>query len=119
MTINVDISENDKELLLKDLGGRLPYGTIYDIKIGGVTYVKVSLNAFYYGLIEKNFNNGQLQSITPYLRRNNTSSEHKGFYLENLSDVIDYYNSNHIDYRGFIEKGLAVEVTEENNPYKD
>ena len=50
------MTQEDKELLLKDLGGRLPYGTIYDIKIGGVTYVKVSLNSFYYGLIEKNFN---------------------------------------------------------------
>lgn len=111
--------QEEKELLFKDLCGRLPYGTIYDIKIGGVTYVKVSLNSFYYGLIEKNFNNGQLQSIIPYLRKNDTSFEHKGFYLENLSDVIDYYNSNHFDYRGLIKKGLAIEVTKENNPYEN
>ena len=106
------MSQEDKELLLKDLCGRLPYGTIYDIKIGGVTNVKVSLNSFYYGLIEKNFNNGQLQSIIPYLKKNDISLEHKGFYLENLNYVI-------IDYRGLIEKGLAIEVTEENNPYKE
>lgn len=112
------MTQEEKNLLLKDLVGRLPYGTIYDIKIGGVTYVKVSLDAFYYSLIEKNFNNGQLQSIIPYLKRNDTSLKHKGFYLENLDYVIDYYNSNHIDYRGFIEKNLAIEVTEDNNPYK-
>ena len=112
------MTEEEKKILLKDLCGRLPYGTIYDIKIGGVTYVKVSLNSFYYGLIEKNFNNGQLQSIVPYLKKNDMSSEHKGFYLENLNYVIDYYNSNHIDYRGLIQKGLAIEVTENNNPYK-
>ena len=106
------MSQEDKELLLKDLCGRLPYGTIYDIKIGGVTYVKVSLNSFYYGLIEKNFNNGQLQSITPYLKKIDIPFEHKGFYLENLKDVIDYYNSNHIDYRGFIKDGLANEAPE-------
>ena len=106
------MTQEEKKLLLKDLCGRLPYGTIYDIKIGGVTYVKVSLNSFYYGLIEKNFNNGQLQSITPYLKKIDTSFEHKGFYLENLNDVIDYYNSNHIDYRGLIEKGLALEAPE-------
>ena len=35
------MTQEEKELLLKDLCGRLPYGTIYDIKIGGVTYVKV------------------------------------------------------------------------------
>lgn len=112
------MTQEDKELLLRDLCGRLPYGTIYDIKIGGVIYVKVSLNSFYYGLIEKNFNNGQLQSIIPYLKKNDTTFEHKGFYLENVNCVIDYYNSNHIDYRGLIQKGLANEVTEENNPYK-
>ena len=112
------MTQEEKELLLKDLSGRLPYGTFYDIKIGGVTHIKVSLNSFYYSLIEKNFNNGRLEGIIPYLKKNDIS-ENKGFYLENLSDVIDYYNSNHIDYRGFIQKGLANEVTEENNPYKD
>lgn len=106
------MTQKEIELLVKDLCGRLSYGTIYDIKIGGVTYVKVSLNSFYYGLIEKNFNNGQLQSIIPYLKKNDISFKHKGFYLENLNDVIDYYNSNHIDYRGFIEQGLANEAPE-------
>lgn len=33
-------------------------------------------------------------------------------------DVIDWLNKNMFDYRGLIEKGLAIEVTEENNPYK-
>lgn len=31
---------------------------------------------------------------------------------------IDWLNKNHFDYRGLIEKGLAIAVTEENNPYK-
>jgi hypothetical protein len=34
-------------------------------------------------------------------------------------DAIDWLNAHHFDYRGLIEKGLAIEVTEENNPYKD
>ena len=29
----------------------------------------------------------------------------------------DWCNKNHFDYRGLIEKGLAIEVTKENNPY--
>lgn len=33
-------------------------------------------------------------------------------------DAIDYLNSYHFDYRGLIEKGLAIAVTKENNPYK-
>ena len=31
---------------------------------------------------------------------------------------VDFYNSHHLDYRGLIEKGLAIEVTKENNPYE-
>jgi len=30
-----------------------------------------------------------------------------------------FLNSHHFDYRGLIEKGLAIEVTKENNPYKE
>lgn len=30
----------------------------------------------------------------------------------------DWLNAHHFDYRGLIEKDLAIEVTEENNPYK-
>ena len=32
---------------------------------------------------------------------------------------IDWLNAHHFDYRGLIEKGLAIEVTEYNNPYKE
>ena len=28
-------------------------------------------------------------------------------------NVLDWYNKNHFDYRGLIEKGLALEATEE------
>ena len=35
-----------------------------------------------------------------------------------VPEALDYLNSIHADYRGLIEKGLAIEVTEENNPYK-
>lgn len=37
-------------------------------------------------------------------------------YLE-LQAVFDWFNAHHFDYRGLIEKNLAIEVTEENNPY--
>ena len=32
---------------------------------------------------------------------------------------VDWLNAHHFDYRGLIEKGLAIAVTEDNNPYKD
>ena len=31
----------------------------------------------------------------------------------------DWLNVHHFDYRGLIPMGLAIEVTEENNPYKN
>jgi hypothetical protein len=32
--------------------------------------------------------------------------------------AVDWLNARHFDYRGLIERGLAIEVTKENNPYK-
>ena len=31
---------------------------------------------------------------------------------------VDWLNAHHFDYRGLIEKGLAIAVTEKHNPYK-
>ena len=33
-------------------------------------------------------------------------------------EIFDWLNAHHFDYRGLIPKDLAIEVTEENNPYK-
>lgn len=30
-----------------------------------------------------------------------------------------FYNSHYLDWNGLIDKGLAIAVTEENNPYKE
>ena len=37
----------------------------------------------------------------------------------NAENATDFYNKHHFDYHGLIEKGLAIEVTPENNPYKN
>ena len=42
----------------------------------------------------------------------------ENIYLDNTFAVIDWLNAHHFDYRNLIEKALAIEVTEENNPYK-
>ena len=36
----------------------------------------------------------------------------------NTASYLDWLNAHHFDYRGLIEKNLAIAVTEENNPYK-
>jgi hypothetical protein len=40
-------------------------------------------------------------------------------YTDNVIIFTDWLNKHHFDYRGLIEKGLAIEVTKENNPYKE
>ena len=39
-------------------------------------------------------------------------------YIANI-EQFDFFHSHHLDWRGLIHKGLAIEVTEENNPYKE
>ena len=40
-------------------------------------------------------------------------------YNENIPKYIDWLNKKMFDYRGLIPMNLAIEVTEDNNPYKD
>lgn len=42
-----------------------------------------------------------------------------GKWIENVAEAYDYLYSIHIDFRGLIHKGLAIEVTPENNPYEN
>jgi hypothetical protein len=36
-----------------------------------------------------------------------------------MASYQDWLNAHHFDYRGLIDKGLAIAVTEENNPYEN
>lgn len=57
------------------------------------------------------------------------NGRHYDYYLKDFcgtedapwanAEAIDWLNAHHFDYRGLIEKGLAIEVTEKNNPYKE
>ena len=50
-----------------------------------------------------------------------TPLNHYGEWIpyEYMSRIIDWLLKNHFDFRGLIPKGLAIAVTEENNPYKE
>ena len=60
----------------------------------------------------------------PYLRPMSSMTGEEKKEVEDLnmnpfsSSVTDWLNAHHFDYRGLIEKDLAIAVTEENNPYK-
>ncbi len=133
----------DKELLLKDLSSRLPYG----VKVNGVflNYNKDKGKILYEECV-KEFNYEHLnryETLKPYLFPLSSMTEeqkkeiskrynlhtHYGLCIEitnhsegywdddnscNLQDylwLVDWFNKNHFDYRGLIEKSLALDAT--------
>ena len=129
------MTQEDKELLLKDLCTRLFYGVKiklirWDIDEG--VYINTTLEP---DDIERllNVEEGDTE-IKPYLfPLLSMTEEQKREYNMLLTDIptyeyeggdivtvietydnwmsIDYLNANHIDYRGLIEKGLAIDAT--------
>lgn len=141
------MTQEDKQLLLKDLCARLPYGVIVNISHVYHSELKAYIKAInseremiYYEicgssspLFERN-----ILGIKQYLRPlSSMTEEEKKKYNDIVKNTIDFYdcakseevsffitpidylNSIHVDYRGLIPKGLAIEVTKENNPYED
>ena len=161
------MTQKDKDLLLKDLSARLPYGVIvrhsdciiddnynetgefhytkgylYDVcRMDDMTTTIIESEGEREGYEHICF----LERTIPYLRpmssmtdtelvefleirgMNINSEELKTFrsgktaivsLLPSYSRHIDWLLEHHFDYRGLIEKGLAIEVTENNNPYK-
>ena len=128
------MTQEDKELLLKDLCARLPYGVIVkyksrekegDVKItcGNIGYVT-------------ELGNGWWKECKPYLRPISSMTKEERHELCNIrpcyinsddivngtqcnnfiqaSECQDWLNAHHFDYSGLIEKGLAIAVTVEN-----
>lgn len=124
----------DKELLLKDLCARLPYHVKCKIwlKDGTTEEGLLDLEHNYGNVLQDAFYYNKIKDIKPYLRPiSSMTYEEKVKYL-NICGIemnnplsspsyngIDYLNSIHVDYRGLIFNGLAIEVTKDNNPYKD
>lgn len=110
--------EKDKQLLLIDLSARLFYKVI--VKSVGENKV-IGLRDL------RDIDNLPL----PYLRPMSSMTEEEideftqfeiyadGEYIMPNYRAIDWLDKNMFDYRGLIPKGLAIEVTESNNPYKD
>ena len=122
-----------EDLLLKDLCARLPYGVICEDMEGkvrplfGITptqHFVVTLDNVVDGT-----NNGlkycTIDCVKPYLRSMSSMTEEEIDFLacENLKlsfadwnipnyKFLDFLNAHHFDYRGLIEKGLALEAPE-------
>ena len=129
----------DQDLLLKDLCGRLPYGVkcvaISDGYIGCISSIESQ-----YGVVTfDDGRQEEICDIKPYLFPiSSMTKEQKREYhqstskdIDMLQDVIveringinntnkhaiayngiDWLNAHHFDYRGLIEKGLAIDAT--------
>ena len=135
------MTQEDKELLLKDLCARLPYGIkveykneIFDVEHVSPMYEEVKLDTYETWTID-------VSDIKPYLfplsRLNSLTDEQKKtlkvlcdwndeeadaqsilvLYQKHFvmkSDVIDWLHKNHFDYRGLIPMGLAEDATDKN-----
>ena len=56
-------------------------------------------------------NGFEVTKITPH--------DYEGYNSQPFQKALAFLLKNHFDIFGLIPKGLAIEVTEENNPYKD
>ena len=126
----------DKELLLKDLCARLPYGVKIQIndKIETVEGINILDNIVEFGT----YMACDIEDVKPYLfpMSSMTEEQQNEFdrtyandmqvvsdnlknrldgqpYEMNLGHYrhIDWCNTHHFDYRGLIEKGLALDAT--------
>ena len=128
--------QEDKELLLKDLCARLPYG-VKAKYYGSAEECECcdTIEAIYptdnevvigqYGL--------PIDDIKPYLFPLSSMTIEQRYELHDLihnlnvlaingeigdwivsSSEIDWYNKNHFDYRGLISMGLALDATDKN-----
>ena len=121
------MTQEDKELLLKDLCTRLPYGVKIEFTwwvMDEGTYINATLEPDH---IEQLLNNeDSITEIKPYLfPLSSMTEEQKKEYQYiterwmydssySISDSIDWLNKNHFDYRGLIPMRLAIDATNLN-----
>lgn len=128
------MKEEDRELLLLDLCGRLPYwvkGASCDMDTWTLDriwtkkgYESVVLAGDYYDIEDFKPFLFPLSSMTEE-QREELVSKHLGYYqifegigrrffFEKGFEIYDWFNKNHFDYRGLINKGLAIDATNKN-----
>ena len=137
------MTKEDKDLLLKDLCGRLPYGvkcayfnTKDEIKVGELLTVWCKEKRVFIDKLSIDYDGGDYVGVIPYLFPLSSMSEEQKQYLKNrfcydwdgepyelwkyqieigdADELIDWFHKNHFDYRGLIPMGLAIDATNKN-----
>jgi hypothetical protein len=130
------MKKEDKELLIKDLCPRLPYGLTIDF--GGIRMTLHDMKVFHlyngsddikdYICLINVFGDDDyvdVENIKPYLFPLSSMTEEQkeefdrlytydALIVEPQWELIDWLNKNHFDYRGLIEKGLVIDATNQN-----
>lgn len=133
------MKQEDKELLLKDLCARLPYGVKGFVTFNGNHFTDEdrTIDGKLYDRFAE-FQDSWYDNVTikPYLFPLSSMTEEQKEELDKYFDidskslidgyknglrcphpyfnVQDWYNKNHFDYRGFIPMGLAIDATNKN-----
>ena len=109
------MTQEDKDLLLKDLCARLPYGVILNCcNIVSETLTLIDYN----GLVNNDYD---IDEVKPYLFPLSSMTEEQNIeYLNTCrggntycptSKTFDWFDKNHFDYRDLIPMGLAIDAT--------
>ena len=129
------MKQEDKQLLLKDLCGRLPYGVKVQV-CNAMEYTPILKGILgddlflQFDYITKPIKNGDStynlieDNIKPYLRPMSSMTEEEkseyddywypGEYTNavDVDELIDWLNGHYFDYRNLIERGLALPAPE-------
>ena len=125
------MTQENKELLLKDLCARLPYNVICQVefKENGKYNSKVMLlsgiftdEAYFTTKGGSIYSNEYKPYLFPLQSMTEKQKDEYQYITErwmndpaySISDSIDWLNKNNFDYRGLIEKGLAIDATNLN-----
>ena len=114
------MKHEDKDLLLKDLCARLPYNPLVEYKgesynVLGIAHGKLVLCKPFMSYTLKE--NPLVEEAKPYLfpissMTEEQKEEWRGIRWSKLPwDELNWLNKGHWDYRGLIEKGLAIDAT--------
>lgn len=124
------MTQEHKELLLKDLCARLPYGVkfmynknIYTTK--GLDLIVTDEGDWEYAVTAKDIAPIEIDFIKPYLFSLSSMTEEQEEEYNDLNsyelgcfphteEALDYLLKNYFDYRNLIDKNLAIDCTNLN-----
>lgn len=127
------MTQEEKQLLLKDLCARLPYGVkVWHFGVTRELLGIIPTEIVMVGYDINDYEDSVIEDIKPYLRPLSSMSEgerNEYFDFRNqelqrvafaevgresaIAEISDWLNEHHFDYRGLIPMGLALEAPED------